>query len=514
MSNKLPVWDDRDAAVRRDATEHPEMTAPHRPGALRLLALAILGLCLLWIVVTRSLATSLAETDPETALVLQPNEPRALFNLAQGQFATLSVTVSEARPPSAPDVALKGSLDSAGLENSVPPEGGSDGDRFADMAKVAERLLAAKSGNPEIAAPQAQSLSPAAATRVEKDQDRAISDRAMRAIAANPLNAPAISLLGQLAELHGDPQRARPFLGHAARLSLRESYAVYWLLQQALAVDDTATVLRHADALLRTRGRAVPLVVPVLAHLVEKEKAAPHVAALLATNPPWRTTFFAALPTNISDARTPLYLLLGLQSTQSPPSRSEILSYIRFLMGRNFHELAYYTWLQFLPPAQLATLSPLNNGDFEDAPSGAPFDWTLGQGGGVTTEIRSLPGTPDNHALFVEFTQGRAEFPGVSQTILLGPGTYTLKGQFRGTMAGARGLVFRLACVGQGPLAQTDLLRGEMQKWREFSLDVTIPPNGCRAQTLSLVLDARSASEKLVTGAMWFDDLSLRRSTL
>jgi hypothetical protein len=344
------------------------------------------------------------------------------------------------------------------------------------------------------------------------DKTTPIRDLARRSITAHPFNAGALTIVGQLSELEDNESPIGPLMTAAARLSIRESYAVFWLLQQAQASGDEATVIAKADTLLRTRGRSVPLVVPVLAPLVEKNKATADVAALLATNPPWRPTFFAALPQNITDARTPLYLLLGLQGTAHPPSEREISSYLAFLMSKNFPELAYYAWLQFLPPEKFARLSPLNNGGFETQPTGVPFDWTVPQGSGFTAEIRSLPGQETGQGLFVEFTQGRAEFAGVTQITLLGPGTYTLSGRFNGTVVGTRGLVWRVACLGKGPIAATELLRGDPSQWRDFSVTVTIPPEGCRAQQIRLDLDARSASEKLVTGSMWFDDLALNRA--
>jgi hypothetical protein len=297
-----------------------------------------------------------------------------------------------------------------------------------------------------------------------------------------------------------------------AGLSIRESYAVYWLLQRSQRAQDTPAVLRYADTLLRTRGRSVPLVVPVLAQMAETNDSTTAVTQLLKDNPPWRPAFFANLSNSITDARTPLHLLLGLQGTAHPPTALEISGYINFLISRKFHELAYYTWLQFLPAEELARLSPLYNRSFESTPSGLPFDWVLTQGSGVTTEIRPRSDKPQQHALFLQFGQGRSEFPGVTQLSVLGPGNYELKGKHKGTLIGPRGLIWRVSCVGAQPLAQSDLLRGDIQQWRDFTVYFSVPQTGCRAQQIGLHLDARSASEKMITGSMWFDELSLTRS--
>ena len=40
------------------------------------------------------------------------------------------------------------------------------------------------------------------------------------------------------------------------------------------------------------------------------------------------------------------------------------------------------------------------------------------------------------------------------------------------------------------------------------------PANRLSAQQLRLNLDARSALEKMITGSIWFDDLSLKRSAV
>jgi hypothetical protein len=456
-----------------------------------------------WIIVTRSLAASLAEWSPETALFLQPQEPRALLTIAKAEFNALLKT-SEGDPGTS----------SARVETTTD-EGPID--RLATLSRLAEAALLnaapESDSTPQIPEPAPGSQpSESEASSQGIDPNASIRSLAEAAIAADPFNADALGLLGQLAERSGDMSRTAPLMEAAAGLSIRESYAVYWLLQRSQRENDTPAVLRHADTLLRTRGRSVPLVVPVLAQMAETKESTAAVTQLLTGNPPWRPAFFASLSSSITDARTPLHLLLGLQGTTHPPTALEISGYINFLISKNFHELAYYTWLQFLPAEELARLSPLYNRSFESTPSGLPFDWVLTQGSGVTTEIRPRSDIADEHALFLQFGQGRSEFPGVRQLTLLGPGNYELKGKHKGTLIGPRGLIWRVTCSGAQPLAQSDLLRGDVPQWRDFTLSFNVPQTGCRAQQIGLHLDARSASEKMITGSMWFDDLSLTRS--
>ena len=89
-------------------------------------------------------------------------------------------------------------------------------------------------------------------------------------------------------------------------------------------------------------------------------------------NPPWRAQFFANLQKNITDARTPLDLLLSIKDAPTPPTAAELRDYLALLIDNNFYELAYYVWLQFLRHEQLARVGLLFNGGFETRPSVPP----------------------------------------------------------------------------------------------------------------------------------------------
>jgi hypothetical protein len=80
-------------------------------------------------------------------------------------------------------------------------------------------------------------------------------------------------------------------------------------------------------------------------------------------------------------------------------------------------------------------------------------------------------------------------------------------------LVGRRGLEWRISCAGaENPLAKTSMITGPAQPWTDFSVAFAVPDAGCRAQQVKLFLDARSASEQLVSGSIWYDKLQIVRA--
>lgn len=335
---------------------------------------------------------------------------------------------------------------------------------------------------------------------------------ATTALAHEPLNATALRVLGLIADRSDDKQSANVFMAAAARDSLRESVAHFWIVSESLRTQRFADAARHVDILMRTRPQLIAQLTPVLVAIAEKAPEDRMLVELLATNPPWRNPFFEALPKSITDARTPLNLLHRLKGTPAPPKQSEINPYLQFLIHHKFYDLAYYSWLQFLTPEHLALTGYLYNGTFRENPTGAPFDWTLISGRGVTVNLLTKPDSANDRALYLEFGQGRVEMQPVSQNILLSPGEYVLSWQAKGHLIGRRGLVWRLTCGENGtPVAASSMMTGPFTNWTSLLVTFSIPPQGCRMQQLQLLHDARSASEQIVSGSMWIDEVRIRR---
>ena len=423
-------------------------TIATRPNRLRIALIAVLGLLLFWLILSRSLVAYLAMAAPEQALFLRSNEPASLLILADREL------------------------------NSTDK----------DKTKTA--------GQPG-----------AASKRLEQ-----LRKQVETALAADPLNARAYTLLGQLAEAEqAGPKTTRlmQLMQLATRHSLNETMAVEWMMRNSFENKNYPAAAFYADALLRTHPQLIDYALPILGRMAENKDANGELKKLLAGNPPWRPQFFQALSGAITDARTPLAIFLSLKETAAPPAAADLRGYLSYLFQHKLYDLAYYTWLQFLSPEQLDNAGFLFNGSFEMKPSGLPFDWAMPQGTGVTLDIAPRPEATDKHALFLEFGQGRVDFPGVSQTIMLPPGAYWFKGSLKGQVVGRRGVQWSISCQEGAAIGESQMILGYSPVWRDFEFAFAVPESGCRAQSVRLGLAARSASEQLVSGSIWFDELSI-----
>jgi hypothetical protein len=439
------------------------------------------------------LAGYLARTSPDVAYWLRAS-PTALLNLADDKLNADAAT-------QVVEPVLSSNYEPASRESS-----------YAKGIQSIEKLdalteAATSSGTDAPSEPSGES----GASNLTDADYRQIDAWAKQALRHDPLNARALRILAQLAEHAADDNRTEALMRAAADRSSQESLAFYWMMRQSYRHQDYAEAIRYADMLLRTRPRLSKHVFPMLGRMAEKAGANVELTRVLATDPPWRLQFFGELPNNVTDARTPLELLLSLHNTPSPPTDAETKSYLQALVKHGLYELAYYSWLQFLSPEQLTKTGRLFNGGFELTPSGLPFDWVFENGSGVNIKFPERPDTKSGRALLIEFGPGRVNFArGISELVLLPPGTYRLQGEYKADLTSERGLQWSVICAGAtNPVGVGPTMNGSDPSWRSIDFSFTIPAAECPAQYITLALDARSTSEQFVSGAVWYDDLSL-----
>jgi hypothetical protein len=440
---------------------------------------------LVWQVISQSFAAYFAGVEPMTALWLQPRQSAAIVKLADQE---LNLPRSAAPPTlRTSDQASQIRGDASAEVDSAPED--SSNDDFSTSDAMGQNL------------------------NVKGKLGRGTRDNLAYALRDDPLNATALRMLGQIAAAENDKINASKFMHAAAQLSLHESVAVYWLMLEAAEARDYQTTVYYANVLLRTLPEMGKYIMPLLAQMAEDKEGSTTLQAVLDDNPPWRGQFLAALPDSVTDARTPLELLLKLRTSATPPTSADVTRYIEFLIGRKLYDLAYYTWLQFLPADELHNAGLLFNGRFDFAPSGVPFDWMITSGSGVTIDIVPKSDSKGLNALLVEFLYGRVDYKSVTQLVMLTPGTYEFKGEYKGELAGPRGLKWRIVCANEATagVGESSMIIGTTPAWKTVAFTFTVPDKDCRAQNVRLDLDARMASERLISGSMLFRDIQISR---
>lgn len=443
----------------------------------RAIVVAAVGAILVWLVISQSLAAYLAPIAPKSALWLNSRQPDALTNLAD---LTLNGPAATSGSPNDTESGQKTVVDGEGDVNN------------GNNSRNIDRAFRTIDQNRSVDLPT-------------------VREWARSALLNDPLNARGLRILGQAADVANKDQDAHGFMEAAARLSLHETAAAYWLMRKDAEAGQYQEALYYADVILRTRPALNTYVVPILARLAEDKRSAQLLRTLLNGNPPWRSDFLKSLPDNVTDARTPLEVLLALRTNPAPPTASDIEPYLQLLIKHHLYDLAYYTWLQFLSPSELRAAGLLFNGRFDIPPSGLPFNWQISAGSGVDVDIVPQSEKDGGNALLINFLYGRVDYHSVTELVMLSPGSYQFKGEYKGNLEGPRGMKWRMACASGPVIGESAMIGGANSNWKDVEFTFTVPPDNCRAQYVRLDLDSRMQSEQLVSGSMLFGDLQISR---
>ena len=238
----------------------------------RTLLLGGCALVLAWLVVSRSVAAYLVDTAPNTALWLNPGQPDALINLADRSLNASSTTFGS---PDGGANQAPAEPKAAGLEEpgaKPPPDGGLS----PQQNNASDNANSAANGPV-----RNQSLSDTFAL-IDPNRSVDLSELRAQTISALmqvPLNARGLRVLGQIEATDNDNGAAAKLMAEAARLSLHQSIAVYWLMRKNAQYGDYNVAIAYADALLRTNPDLARYVIPILARFADDTKSAAAVEA-------------------------------------------------------------------------------------------------------------------------------------------------------------------------------------------------------------------------------------------
>jgi hypothetical protein len=340
----------------------------------------------------------------------------------------------------------------------------------------------------------------------------ALRGLAERALETTPLESRALRLYGSAAEIGADAAGAERFMALAAARSHRDALVETWLFYRLSRDGRFADALAHADALLRARPSHRDAIGPTLLAYAADPGAVASLVVRLAADPPWRGWYLAALGREVRDPGMVYALLDALKDSGTPPSPAELRPHLDALIAAGLFEQAYLTWIHHLPPDR-QRFSFVYNGDFELPLSGLPFGWSVGTVAGASTRLVSPGFGETGSAVAVTFSGRRVAYRHLRKLMMLPPGRFRLALAARAEgLQNERGMVWRIECAEAGGerLASTPPITGSFA-WRAVTAEFEVPNEACRAQWLTLLVDARAALEEEITGTVAFDDITVER---
>lgn len=335
------------------------------------------------------------------------------------------------------------------------------------------------------------------------------ADSARRLLAREPVNGSAWILLADLAQA-SDKVQATALATIAIR---RAPYALApraWLASEQLGQGRYQEALKNLDQILRIAPARQTQLFPFLIELADDPGFADALAQTLSSRPSWRNSFIDSVLGKASPERLAI-IFSALQRRDEldiPATRRWI---DRLVTDGKWGE-AYARWVGGLGMSAAFRLSSLYNGGFETAPTGAGFDWRIGDSAGVLIERAALLGSDGSYALKVTFLGRRVDSIPAHQWLMLAPGSYRLHFQASAQdLHSDRGLQWMLRCLMDGSeLAASERLDGSFD-WKPIETGFHVPEQACPAQDLWLRNAGAAAAGKIIRGTILFDDFAIER---
>jgi hypothetical protein len=323
--------------------------------------------------------------------------------------------------------------------------------------------------------------------------DRALAIAKPTALAA-PMDVRIVRTLGQALQA-AEPAAAANVMRVAEKLSWRDTPTSLWVMRDAALHTDYPRVMAQLDALGRRQTEQAT--VQKLFHAsIGDAPSRLAFATVLKDNPPWRGGFFADSRTNLPRESYPKMeaLLTLLAGTKSPPSAAERMTFIDRMVDTGDAALARGYWLRSFGISSLARTQVPYDPSFQAVASrqkGVPvsaFEWNVGPDADQFIAFRR---TDRGYVLDLNPAHDAA-VPLLAQTLLLPPGTHRIDADIVQGSALQAPAEWQLTCSGSAAA----LIRSFATAGNELSgVNVTIPPEGCKAQTLTLMSNNQMSAQ-------------------
>lgn len=233
----------------------------------------------------------------------------------------------------------------------------------------------------------------------------------------------AVATLALIAQGRRDNQTARRLFAYSDNLSRRDLRTRLGIIEEAVARGDVPSVLRNYDIALRTSRLAGDILFPVLSSAIADAAVRKQLILMLATVPPWSSSFISYVTMQGPDTQATAALLRALyqQRIVLPTDTAAII--IDRLIAQNQGSAAWTYYATVTPNVDPRRSRDPSFDKGPDVPSA--FDWKPLQDSGITTSVQRNEGG----GVFEFAAATSIGGPVLRQMQVLPPGYYVLEGK-------------------------------------------------------------------------------------
>lgn len=244
------------------------------------------------------------------------------------------------------------------------------------------------------------------------------------AVAARPINARALRVLGMLAQARGKDAEGDRDLALAARASRRDLGVQLWQIERAIAANNVPAVLQNYDVALRTNAASAPLLFPILTAALDDPEIQTKFAPYIRQNPPWLA---AMLNHAVMNSKNPAAILSTILTAGRLPDGSAFRNIenrlIVQLAGARQYNAARDLYLR-LRGADATVPTDVRLTKSAVDPRFSPMTWQTIYSGGVGGEL--TPSADDASYQLHLVAEDRQSGPAAQKLLYLANGAYRL----------------------------------------------------------------------------------------
>lgn len=319
-------------------------------------------------------------------------------------------------------------------------------------------------------------------------QVAALGAQSRGTLGSAPLMYEPFFLGGLVADRAGRRAEALTLMEEARRRRPNFGPTRFWLMAEYARLGRAAPAIDEAGVVMRIdRGSAQPIL-PILVQFLRAPEAQPALVRALKDGPVWQTDFFATAAAQKIDPRLTMNLAVATVRAGGKLNAGDQATLLKDLVAGGRYAQAFRFWRTTFAGGGQVRPGEVYDSGFSGAKGAPPFNWTFAASDQGSAAANAASVDQPSHMRASYF--GSLGLVLAHQVTLLAPGQYRMVASVQGEdVKGDARLVWRLTCLpGEqvaGLLPITPLTTARIAR----AAAVTIPAQGCGAQTLALVAE-------------------------